>query len=841
MIINDAVNLGYSPDAGGFLIKVSSGTTVDNVFVFQDGGGQKWKRLVDGPYRASWADIFGPGDKTTALQAVLSHPSVITVVFDAYQQVTISGTLTVPAGKTIRFDPGAKLQGSGSIIVNGKIDAQAMQIFDDDLTIRINQDSSANTIVYPEWFGAVQLINPSTSTTLVSGDVDSTPAIQKMFNSFYGFSYSPFSGIVAFEIRLSGYYGITNQINISNCFVKIVGSSQAPGKGGGFRFCVNPATTSLSGKYFFMVDGCEYFILQDLSFWGYRSTNTAIILDGIIAPILRDTAIGNRTQRQHRYINVGFGDNTGYISNSSSEEMAISATGARYFANSGIRTLSDSVTYFDGNNDFFHIENCSFSYVQYGYWCQQLQSVQWHWKECQASVVNFVMRFDVSSKVFVDGFFMAGYGVQGGFLHLAGNSDHYFQAELVGVDAEDVIGAHWIYSPNHPFNIKLRDNFISFGRYSISNPLNGDAYILETEALGTPSSLIIEGGNISFRGDAIEDKKVVIKYAANTDSVFQLSIINNLYSSVFNNTFITAPVGVSLMLIELIVLSQYGLSVSGGVGYGNKTIRRVLSSADIIWKTFTNNEVTIYDLIKDASDFDDQQFNNRFIMVGEAGRAPVRRIGTLSFKYSTGNAHTETLNDFLPAFKEIKGVGISHLTPLIPYPNPDRTAYAARITIGDNYEDDRWGSKDVSVNIFYDLSGRTKIPTLNSVVYDRNESLILKAFIAIGFGSAFCTQSGSTVTTAASWFTADDVGKVLEWRSGPLTGLQEIITAYISSTQVTVDTSAVCSISSVLYQQEVFANNSPIVVTLYFEEGNYNELNPGAQYNWYPSLPEISS
>jgi len=113
--------IGNPNDTGGTIVSVDPTTVADNVFVF-DAYGQKWKRISDGPYRAAWV-VNRLGSQTSRLQAVFNHPNVYEVVFDD-GDVTLSGTLTIPAGKVITFRGNGAVIGtytiSGGIVHSGR-------------------------------------------------------------------------------------------------------------------------------------------------------------------------------------------------------------------------------------------------------------------------------------------------------------------------------------------------------------------------------------------------------------------------------------------------------------------------------------------------------------------------------------------------------------------------------------------------------------------------------------------------------------------------------------------------------------------------------------------------
>lgn len=125
--INQKVFIGVATDTGGLLIRMPSGTTVNNVDVFQDSDGVKWKRDIDGLYRAKYAVDPFFSDQTSALQAVLDTSSIREVVFDS-GDVSIAGTVNA-GGKVLTFVGNGRLVGSGTInnaVLNLRINPSAV-------------------------------------------------------------------------------------------------------------------------------------------------------------------------------------------------------------------------------------------------------------------------------------------------------------------------------------------------------------------------------------------------------------------------------------------------------------------------------------------------------------------------------------------------------------------------------------------------------------------------------------------------------------------------------------------------------------------------------------------
>lgn len=146
----------YLPDnTGGLMVQVDNATPVDNIFVFSSGGYTfKWTPNFNGEYYLSQAIILAGDatDKTALFQAILNNANIRSVVLDAQQAITISGTLNVPNGKIIRFTNGASFTGSGTID-NMTIDADlGFNIFGTSLII--TSAKTVGNLVSVKWWGA---------------------------------------------------------------------------------------------------------------------------------------------------------------------------------------------------------------------------------------------------------------------------------------------------------------------------------------------------------------------------------------------------------------------------------------------------------------------------------------------------------------------------------------------------------------------------------------------------------------------------------------------------------------------------------------------------------------
>ena len=163
-----AITLKIEDNVRGLYQVMPAGTTVDNVFTFTDQDGTIVKILdTKGTYNARLGGVVPGSDMTSKLNTILAHAGVYEVIFDS-GDITISGTLTVPAGKRIRLTNNGRLVGAGT--VNGGVyDADMRKTcFDGTITINPEAVSNTNGQLSIMWWGA----DPTQA-------VDSSPAVQR--------------------------------------------------------------------------------------------------------------------------------------------------------------------------------------------------------------------------------------------------------------------------------------------------------------------------------------------------------------------------------------------------------------------------------------------------------------------------------------------------------------------------------------------------------------------------------------------------------------------------------------------------------------------------------------
>lgn len=163
----DAV-IGLPSNTGGMRVLVDSNTTVDNIFIVTDGTEKfRIQPYAIGTYHPSWV-LNSTGDKTARLQAIVNHIEINTIVID--KEFIVNGTLTIPAGKTLKFEKGGKITGIGILGGGFAIDAgNQLEIL--GTSIKFAKVLSARGYFSAKWWGA-------------KGDrsTDDTVSLQAAFN-----------------------------------------------------------------------------------------------------------------------------------------------------------------------------------------------------------------------------------------------------------------------------------------------------------------------------------------------------------------------------------------------------------------------------------------------------------------------------------------------------------------------------------------------------------------------------------------------------------------------------------------------------------------------------------
>lgn len=152
----------FPVDTQGVLVEIDAlpgGASVDNIFYFNSPTSGKFLKLViNGPVRAANCGVKAANSaatNSTNLQAAFSHAGVKEVIFDepAGAAISLTGTITIPAGKVITFGPGNRITGTCTLS-GGIINAERTQhIF--DTTVTVTPEGSTSGEFSVKWYGAV--------------------------------------------------------------------------------------------------------------------------------------------------------------------------------------------------------------------------------------------------------------------------------------------------------------------------------------------------------------------------------------------------------------------------------------------------------------------------------------------------------------------------------------------------------------------------------------------------------------------------------------------------------------------------------------------------------------
>lgn len=176
-------NVIFPSDIEGTLIEVPNGPTIDNINYFANGG-KTYKRVINGIIRATEVGLLATGaDQTTRLQEVLNSTAVKVLKFDNDKNTstdyTINGVVTVPTGKTIKFEGNNRLIGVGTI-QGGIVEAgDYLEIFGPSLSTKFDTGSSG--YVSARWWGAKPGIDATTLLQKAADYVVYSPSCQNLY------------------------------------------------------------------------------------------------------------------------------------------------------------------------------------------------------------------------------------------------------------------------------------------------------------------------------------------------------------------------------------------------------------------------------------------------------------------------------------------------------------------------------------------------------------------------------------------------------------------------------------------------------------------------------------
>lgn len=160
------INVKRLTGTGGLYRILDTGATVGDAFSFTDTDGTKLE-IMDkiGPFIARYRKVLPGSDMTSLLQTILNTSEVKEVVLDN-GDITVNGTLTVPAGKKLVFTNSGAVTGTGTITGNGTFTADIKDhVFKGTVLVRIKPDLGEWSV---KWFGATG-----------NGSTDDQPTIQR--------------------------------------------------------------------------------------------------------------------------------------------------------------------------------------------------------------------------------------------------------------------------------------------------------------------------------------------------------------------------------------------------------------------------------------------------------------------------------------------------------------------------------------------------------------------------------------------------------------------------------------------------------------------------------------
>jgi hypothetical protein len=151
--------------------------------IYRKVGTEYFRRNFSGVVNAAWYNIVGDGTgKTSALSTLLNLAHIRVVEFSSIdlQDILITGTLTIPAGKELRFRNGCRLVGSGTVNFGGSV--VDCSYYQQCFGTSLNVTEMGNTIFSPIWFGAKADFN-ALSLTITGLETDNQPIFKKTLDA----------------------------------------------------------------------------------------------------------------------------------------------------------------------------------------------------------------------------------------------------------------------------------------------------------------------------------------------------------------------------------------------------------------------------------------------------------------------------------------------------------------------------------------------------------------------------------------------------------------------------------------------------------------------------------
>jgi hypothetical protein len=769
-VLNGTVSMVGGLDGGIFVY--------DSARANEDNGGTVHKghvRVFSGPADARW---FGAkGDGTAADHAALAAAFAVSDHVELKGTHRISANFTVPYGKKLHAEDGMlSIDAGATVTVAGEYDAGLRQVFSGPGSVHLSYRKRG--IVRPEHFGAVVMSNPKSSTE------DSTTALQKMFLSLQGnTTYNPNVGdtpapLDAPQVHFAGIYGISDEIKVQGGSCRIYGNGPSF-SGSGLKWLgadvVGNATKSLLRIY-----GPQFMEIEGLIFLGLPTATDANRLYSLVAlqalgsvpsPFHIDSA---RRVVIHR---CTFGDDNGIFQQY-----------AGYQAVHGIVVDGDN-----GNGDFGVIDTCIVTGCEYGITITNQQNVYWQVRNCGAGYVKAGLWLRSGTEVQLDGFYV--YNLPSGGTWIRVGDPALLATQ--GAPNVRIVGTQIAGEGN-----ELAAGFIA----------NAGGWTT-TLSLDLRGCEISGGGGMPFfaTGAGLSDCAVIMTaracrlftaFTLATDSPGLRSVLSFEACRDLGSFTITNPCGYTT--VEVDVRGCWaGWFAATPPAFGNAG--RFLGPLNFR-KRFVNQSTIS---LGDTSLYGATSAMADSIAVGDPTFGLESKFVSKTFRFGTLAQLTQTVAA-IPARSQVLGVtvavrGSNYLA--------NSNTGNALIYVGDATDYKRFATLSGP-------NGNTQsAPTEGYVPFTSSagQSVILKGGFALTGSFAW---SGNTVTAPTGQFTAAMVGNRV--RVGSTEG---VITAYVDSTHVTMDTTGSTSGTAVMFVP--FVAGTAVLVTV-----TYVQLNSSPPTSW---------
>ena len=188
-------------------------------------------------------------------------------------------------------------------------------------------------------------------------------------------------------------------------------------------------------------------------------------------------------------------------------------------------------------------------------------------------------------------------------------------------------------------------------------------YLLQCDSLGSTSSFGFEGGSFNavrgFYGAPVEPTAFMqVAFDSNIQMVLNVSFENKCEGTGFKGLKIKQPIGNSIINLSLDAFERYGYDAAHDTGtrYSFKPIKRLISSSDPIWASYSDGFLPIRDFLKDINPIDEYQQNNSAFTLGQSQKEPLIKKSVLSYRHITAvTSHELSFAGFLPGFVSIPG------------------------------------------------------------------------------------------------------------------------------------------------------------------------------------------